>query len=665
MKVHMIAIALTVVSLLPAGRLQAADKPAFDQVEAAAIARAAGLPLPAPGEMEGPQAFYAGAVLQPFWQLTWTAAGEWAGLEAVSVTVATETRRVLSFSQVKRLRCPECESDARPVINYTRREAQALAEKWVRQLAPELLPRLRLVEPPATGGRAPGLIEGAHFFKWDVTLDGYPVLGRDVVADIDAVTGELRGFSQPAALPAAPELPPGFVPNVDAAMQLYWDALPLELQYRLYPQRDSEELQWRLVYRLSSPLPRMGLNGELVNSEGQPTRTAEISLPEPVPAPDEPWVPPAQPLTRDEALAVAVAATCRLEMPNAQYNEWVGGTGGYWTFTWDGAEATVDAQTGLLVSMSLMPAGDAGVQPLTLTESRALAAEFIRRFRPDLAGRLLMLPPGPWERQTFDEIEFVQTHEGVPLSHRTIRMAVLSGQHRVITLQVMPFEPVAERFTFLGAPANAISPEAARAALLKANPLELVWVSFPEGGELVSRLVWAPRWADAATVDALTGALLDSGGDELRSGPFLPADLADRPEARAVEILASMGVIRLDGDKPFEPDRPAELSELVDWLTRAFGAKMVKVEPGSTAARQAFALWVARAMGYGALADMKNRIEVPFRDRDAIGAPYANAVAILNGLGLLPGDGETIFQPEHPVTRGEAAKIICGALLTS
>jgi hypothetical protein len=82
--------------------------------------------------------------------------------------------------------------------------------------------------------------------------------------------------------------------------------------------------------------------------------------------------------------------------------------------------------------------------------------------------------------------------------------------------------------------------------------------------------------------------------------------------------------------------------------------------PEGTVSRQLLALWMVRAMGYGPIAKISNRIQTDFIDQDQLGERYANAVGILQGLKVIQGDGQKRFHPQRPLTRGEAAKMIYG-----
>ena len=70
--------------------------------------------------------------------------------------------------------------------------------------------------------------------------------------------------------------------------------------------------------------------------------------------------------------------------------------------------------------------------------------------------------------------------------------------------------------------------------------------------------------------------------------------------------------------------------------------------------RSKAALWFARAMGYGDIAELSRIFVTPFSDvTENIGA-----VAILSGLGVLNGTGDNTFSPNAHLTRAAAAMMI-------
>ena len=70
--------------------------------------------------------------------------------------------------------------------------------------------------------------------------------------------------------------------------------------------------------------------------------------------------------------------------------------------------------------------------------------------------------------------------------------------------------------------------------------------------------------------------------------------------------------------------------------------------------RSKAALWFARAMGYGDIAELYQIFVTPFTDV----TENVGAVAILSGLGVLKGTGDNTFSPDAHLTRAAAATMI-------
>jgi hypothetical protein len=206
-----------------------------------------------------------------------------------------------------------------------------------------------------------------------------------------------------------------------------------------------------------------------------------------------------------------------------------------------------------------------------------------------------------------------------------------------------------------------------------------------------------------AAIDARTGALLDSRGRDLLDAAKRPADIAGHFAEREIDLLWTRGILEVKDGK-FNPNQAATAGEIARWLVmargmspyagydfRRFGGERMamavsaspsapylgaalqagiilpeelgpEAKPEAGVSREMLALWTARAMGYGTIAKMPNRIDMPFADKAAIGAKYANAVALLHGLGIIMGDGATSFEPRRAATRGEAAKFLFAVL---
>jgi hypothetical protein len=362
---------------------------------------------------------------------------------------------------------------------------------------------------------------------------------------------------------------------------------------------------------------------------------------------------------------------------------------------------------------------------LTEEAARGLAVAFVRASRPDLGGSLVLMPNpesrdpyymekmmGGMDRQEYN-FNFQLLKNGVPVMGPNVNLTVdaRTGQVR----NFWAYDSLAgQEFP---SPKAALTPGAAMDAFLKQPGLELNWVqpwAPPMPGQAgqapVPQLMWTPAMPeDAYALDAMTGALLDYQGRDLLEAARRPSDIEGHFAQREIELLWTRGVVELDGGK-FSPEQVARVGDVVRWLVLARGmapyplydfrgafrgsaagdtlaAELAKspsgpylgaalqagiilpedvlggLKPDAAVSRQQLALWTARAMGYGAIVRMPNRIELPFADRAAVGAWYANAVGLLSGLGAVKGGPDAMFEPQRAATRGEAAKMIFAVAL--
>lgn len=128
----------------------------------------------------------------------------------------------------------------------------------------------------------------------------------------------------------------------------------------------------------------------------------------------------------------------------------------------------------------------------------------------------------------------------------------------------------------------------------------------------------------------------------------------------------------------YGPDEPISLRLAADVLVHLYGAGGVPGNPLDQAVslglirhadfadgqilevqnvpRQLFALFLTRALGVNGAEDVATDATPNFVDSAAIDAKYRAAVAVMQGEGLLIGDGEGHFAPAQPVTFAQAVR---------
>lgn len=377
----------------------------------------------------------------------------------------------------------------------------------------------------------------------------------------------------------------------------------------------------------------------------------------------------------------------------------------------------VDVDRGVIRGYnSWSPGTAAGQAPSEMTEAdaREAAIQFIRTTRPDLAGHLIIMPGGDLNSPYYMKdsgamarpehyVRFMLTKDGIPIDGRQVEVMVDGATGKVRNVWANDFSPE-DRFPSAQA---LITPAEAMTTYLKQPGLELAWYQFwtmptndAQPQPQPPQLVWGslnPYMTSG--IDARSGALLDYRGRDLADAAKRPTDIAGHFAEREIELLWTRGVLEVQEGK-FNPNQAATVGDIARWLVMARGlnpytkydfrrfgdermAKAIaatptapylgaalqagiilpeelgaELKPDADVSRELLALWTARAMGYSAVTKMPDRIAMPFADQKLVGAKYANAVALLHGLGIIKGDEATSFAPQRAVTRGEAVKFV-------
>lgn len=643
------------------------------------------------------------------WTLHWSTSEKERIQRHINVDIDALTGRVVSYSTWSSQEDPQA-------VTLTMDEARKLADGWFAKLVPaDMQSSLRFVDLPLSTNYYG---DAVYRFTWERMEQGYPVEDSGLVIGIDARTGELDEyrlqwqdnltFTLPETL-LAPE-------EADAVVR---ERLDMSLAYKYYWEKGTEEGNWRLVFQPRNSVSYVNQDGQVIRYDGEPA--APNPAPQLVPAADKPYQKPAAPLDQEAALAVAQAVSGRTDPPTtATYSESAANPKhAEWDFNWrlpdqDGQAGheiyvAVDADTGVLNDLNIWRFDEESQEEPAITRAQAesIALEFIRTHRPDLSGQILYEPQAEETVQVQDDqpstypFYFTYLQNGVPVADWSLRVDVDVHTGEVTYFYDVQYPGTDDLFP---SAEPGIRAEQALDAYLGMQPFRLTWVQFGSSEEQESQpaqLVWAR--ADSVpvqAVDAATGAPLDWNGQDLAAAAQRPTDIAGHFAQREIEILWNRGVIQL-ADGQFRPDEVASVNDVVRWFVLAkglrpyVGADFGGLGAGASLAarlqdsaespyfgaafqagimlpedfaegadlegpvsRELFALWAARAMGYTRVAAMEPRIEMNFADQDQIGEKYANAVALLSGLGILSGDEANQFNPQAPVTRGEAAKIL-------
>jgi hypothetical protein len=569
----------------------------------------------------------------------------------------------------------------------TQAEAAAKAEEWLGKLAAGFKPSLVPMKPE------PGWYDPAAFmFNYEWQVSGYKVPGSGAHLRIDAATGELRSWhlSRPQGKMVMP-----LALLAESEARSAFAKLPLDLIYtranwsdfrpmKRPAEPESEKLL--LAYR-----PTLGLvlsqSGSWIGPDGQPVGDVSIPTWKQVPPPTMPYKPPAEPLSKAASLALAQAVTGLTREPDqVSVDRWDGHV--TFSFGWvdwehegegkgsSSAHVQVDATRGLIREVWSTPPLTDEPPSLTTAEAQQAAVSFIQTYRPDLAGAIYN-PSGVANYGGGFVFQFDRQHEGIPVEGHGVTLRLDPHTGKVIELWGDSVEPA---FT-LPEPKGVLAPGPLMAKLVEVAGIELGWVQVrPAGEEPHYQLVWhLGQNVPVMLIEAQTGIFRDHDGTDVLKFRLPPSDVAGHWAEREIQALFAQRIVTVEAGQ-FMPEQPMTTAEAAAWLERLnyggmhpfymtegdLGSKegIAPGEPNPSApiTREAFVRQVVVALGYERIANMPNQIGMSFVDQAQIEPGARNAVAVLNGLGVIRGTPEGYFLPKKSLTRAEAARILFQSL---
>ncbi|MGI6679183.1 MAG: S-layer homology domain-containing protein [Dehalobacterium sp.] len=210
------------------------------------------------------------------------------------------------------------------------------------------------------------------------------------------------------------------------------------------------------------------------------------------------------------------------------------------------------------------------------------------------------------------------------------------------------------------------------------NPMNLVY-SKDQDNNL--RLVYKLAPLDSYRYDAITGQMLDYNGEPLqarKAGEI--TDIKGHWAENEINILNQMSLLHYENGL-FQPDTPMTQAELIKALVKASysyisdapsgnwydnyyqQAKQLEliteeeINPEASLTREEVAKFITRTIVGDKIARL-SIYQIPFQDKSSISQGYLGYIAIVDGLGIMKGQG-TVFQPQREMKKGE----VCVALV--
>ncbi len=334
------------------------------------------------------------------------------------------------------------------------------------------------------------------------------------------------------------------------------------------------------------------------------------------------------------------------------------------------ASAAVDAKDGTVISLNAnSEAHSKDEKTLSKDELSKLAGTMLETLCPGKTGEGKAFRPE--ENDSASDFNYVRYVNDIPVEFNSVSLGL-----DAVTGKLSYYNISEDDIAFPSAD-GVIGASAAAEKMFENNSYELLYIPVISKEGLkspdTSVLVYSVN-GNKTEIDAVTGAPVNTYERET-VGEY--TDISGHWAENAIKTLARFGIGFSESE--FKPDAEITEKEFIALITSAVAddspiciSKSV-IENFSTYApisrgilkkgeeatdnavtRSKAALWFARAMGYGDIAELYQIFVTPFSDvTENIGA-----VAILSGLGVLNGTGDNTFSPNAHLTRASAAMMI-------
>lgn len=334
------------------------------------------------------------------------------------------------------------------------------------------------------------------------------------------------------------------------------------------------------------------------------------------------------------------------------------------------ASATVDAKDGTIISLNAnSEAHSKDEKKLSKDELKKAADAMLETLCPGKTGEGKAFRPE--ENESASDFNYVRYVNDIPVNFNSVTISLdeVTGE--------LNYYHISEDDIAFPTADGVIGVSAATEKVFANNSYELLYIPVISKEGLkspdTSVLVYTIK-GNKTEIDAMTGEPVYAYERET-VGEY--TDISGHWAENAIKTLARFGIGF--SESKFKPDSEITEKEFVALITSAvsdnspicitksvidnFGTyapvsrgilKNGEEATDNAVTRSKAALWFARAMGYGDIAELYRIFVTPFSDvKENIGA-----VAILSGLGVLNGTGDNTFSPNAHLTRAAAAMMI-------
>ena len=656
------------------------------------------------------------------WSLNWSSPDQPGG--NFSAQVDANTGEIMNINNWKNIKQP---GPTVQIPQIPASEAEDIAVKLVTRLADSKLAELQLMPMDNTIIPLTSYGPVSYTVQWQRLVNGIPFPNNGVTVQVNALSGEIQSYSmnwtpltqipEAKGVIAASKAEAVFMDSPMLELQYFTPSL-------IRPLTAGEKADVKLVYQLNSAYPsgaidaltgdpiKVNTGGYYGYKGGYGGMPNAGSVPA-QPAQSQPLTPAEQTeidqnahlLTQDEAVAAVqrwVTIPDNLVLRGASLStDGISGDSRVWNLNWSGNKpddqpddqpqymnARVDAVTGELLGFNLPYPPQSDKSVLDRNQAQTIAEDFLKQLQPNhfpevkLADDNYPLGKGVPTNgpQGFNYYRIVN---GLPYRANGINITVDTVSREIINYNLnwanLDFPPVS----------GILDSQQASIAFLQAEPLKLIYTQIfnPEQpaspGEL--RLVYQPTPVSGTPVsnimDAQTGDFLDWQGQPASQTPraYHFTDIGDSFAQQEIALLGQAGIFGEYQDQ-FHPDEQITAGSLIKALlavTNGYGVPapqngqdMIKtaeqqgwltedVQPSATITREDFTKLMIRFLKLEPVAKLQGIYQAPYPD---VNTDFAGYAALAKGIGMFNIDGET-FEPEHIMTRAEAAYAIVKALM--
>ena len=376
----------------------------------------------------------------------------------------------------------------------------------------------------------------------------------------------------------------------------------------------------------------------------------------------------------------------------------------YWSYEaknhYGWASVEIDAKTGKVLAFAYSEnkydeQGKDLLQPATMViktkaEAEKIVQDFIKANYPEAVGNLqprkdydydIMLKYGEnaskmEKDQPYYYFDYERVVNGIPYGQNYVSATVNSYTGKISDFRI--------RFVDTTFPTteNVLNKEQFVADFFKNNPMQLVYTRDRDRN---LRLVYKLTPLVSYRFDAVTGDKLNWAGEVIKDTPKVElSGIAGHQAEKDIRLLYELGLLYTQNGA-YSPDGNLTQAELIKMLVKSNNSyindstkgnwydsyyeqaknsgliKEDEVKPTASVTREELAKFLVRTLVWDNIATLKIYQAPEFSDFDQITEGYQGYVAIIKGLNLMPGEGDS-FRPMEQVKRGEACTIMVNYL---